>query len=511
MRSKSVCSDKSKSLGKDNDTDRVHNKRLLIAIPSFTGIIDSLAVDGFMRLIGNISNLKEKFEVFTCVPKRTPIVTARNLIVAEALKQECDWIFWIDDDMVIKPDVNIIEKLMAHDKDIISPLFFSRCYPFIPMIFKRKTWASRYCVYDNIIDYPKGLLKVDGVGFGCVLTKVEIFKKLTQPYFWANEIFGEDLFFCENCTRAGIEIYCDTTVDVGHIGEPIVSWEDMHIAVKQANYDFIKQKNIKDEEDAKKFYENAHRNIGKKIDIIMPCYHNTDITKNAVESIIKFTEDVNYRIIAVIDGYDKDLRQYFKTKKDIKTVYHKQSLGYIKSTNRGLKYARKDTDFVLLLNNDIVIEDNKWLINLVNSFDEKTGAVAPISDFVMGVQSERYNNQLPIEHYTKFLIGFCMLIRKDVMDKVGNLDERFGIGGQDDLDISIRIRNAGYKLKINRGVFIHHLGFKSLSLVFKDYKEIEDLTRPMLVEKWNQEKVNDLFIITDNFILNGEQNDNLQV
>ena len=97
-----------------------------------------------------------------------------------------------------------------------------------------------------------------------------------------------------------------------------------------------------------------------------------------------------------------------------------------------------------------------------------------------------------------------MLIRKDVLDKVGLLDERFGIGGQDDLDISIRIREAGYKLKINRYVFIHHLGFQSLSKVFPSYKEIEDLTRPMLVEKWGKEKIDDLFIMSNNFILKGE-------
>ena len=501
MRTKPVQTDKSESCRKDSNNNEIHSKRLLIAIPSFTGVIDSLAVDGFMRLIGNISNLKTKYEVFTCVPQRTNIVSARNLIVNEALKQECDWIFWIDDDMVIKPDVNIVEKLMAHDKDIVAPLFFARSYPYIPMIFKRKTRGTKYCVYDNIMDYPKGLLKVDGIGFGCVLTKVEMFKKLTQPYFWSNEVFGEDLFFCENCMRSGIEIYCDTTIDVGHIGAPVVSWENMHIAAKQANYEYIKQKNIKDEENAKKFYADLHKNIGKKIDIIMPCYHNADITKNAVESIIKFTEDVNYRIIAVIDGYDKELVDYFKTK-DIKTVYHKDSLGFIKSTNHGLKYVRKDADYILFLNNDILIEDSKWLINLVNSFDEKTGAVAPVSNFVMGFQNLAYNN-LPIEHYSKFLIGFCMLIRKDVIDKVGKLDERFGIGMNEDLDLSIRIRQAGYKLKINRGVYVHHLGSKSLSLVLKDFKETEDTTRLMLIEKWGKDKVEDLFILKNDFILNG--------
>jgi len=503
MRTKSMGINKPKSLGKDNDTGKVRSKRLLIAIPSFTGMVNSMAVDGFMRLIGNIANLKTKCEVFTTMPQRKIIVQARNEIVEQAIEQKCDWIFWIDDDMVLKPDVNIVERLMAHDRDIIAPIFFGKDFPYIPMIFKRKKYGDKFCVYNNIMDYPKGLMKVDGIGFGCVLTKVSMFKKLSKPYFWTNDTFGEDLFFCENATKSGVEIFVDTTLDVGHIGLPTPSWESMHVAAKKANYQYMKDKNVRDGKKAKDFYANLHRNIGKKIDIVMPCYHNVEITKDAVESIIKATEDVNYKIIAVIDGHDKDLIDYFKTKKNVLTIYHKESLGFVKSTNHGLKKVRKDTDFVLLLNNDVLIKDPKWLINMVNSFDDKTGAVAPVSNFVMGFQHISYNN-LPIEHYSKFLIGFCMLIRKDVLDKVGNLDERFGIGGQDDLDISIRIRKAGYRLKINRGVYVHHLGFKSLSLVFKDYKEIEDLTRPMLVKKYSKKEIDDLFTMSNNFILNGE-------
>jgi hypothetical protein len=41
---------KSESMGKDDDTNKVHLKRLLIAIPSFTGLIDSMAVDGLCGL-----------------------------------------------------------------------------------------------------------------------------------------------------------------------------------------------------------------------------------------------------------------------------------------------------------------------------------------------------------------------------------------------------------------------------------------------------------------------------
>jgi GT2 family glycosyltransferase len=510
MRGEQDTTSQSIEIGENGDNSSVSAKRLLIAIPSYTGTTDCLAAEGFMRLIGNIAGIKQKFEVYTSIVKRTPIVLARNRIAKTAIDQKCDYIFWVDDDMVLKPDINIIEKLIAHDKDIIAPLFFSRAWPYIPMIFKRRLIGPRFCVYDNIMDYQRGLLKVDGIGFGCVLTKVSIFDKLSKPYFWNNDIFGEDLYFCEKASQAGLEIYCDTTIEVGHICEPQVAWEIMHIQNKEANYTYIQNKAINDTKLSEEYYAAWHKNIGKKIDIVMPCYHNLETTKNAVESVLANTEDVNYNIIAIIDGYDKELEDYFSSKKQITTILNQESKGFIKATNQGLEKVRDDCDFVLLLNNDIVIYDPKWLIKMVNSFDDKTGAVGPFSNFVMGLQNQIYNT-FPLEHYTKFLIGFCMLIRKDVLDKVGNLDERFGIGGQDDLDISLRIRESGYKLKVNRDTFVYHIGFQSLSKVFPSYKEIEDITRPQLIEKWGEQKVSDLFNYTENFILTGEEDDKVQV
>jgi GT2 family glycosyltransferase len=122
------------------------------------------------------------------------------------------------------------------------------------------------------------------------------------------------------------------------------------------------------------------------------------------------------------------------------------------------------------------------------------GAVGPISNFVMGLQNADYNKAILLqEHYTKFLIGFFMMIKREAVEKVGLLDECFGLGGNDDLDYSIRLRQAGYKLKILRNVFIQHKGFASLGKVYKDYKEVEDLTRPRLVEKWGKTNVDSLF------------------
>jgi len=239
----------------------------------------------------------------------------------------------------------------------------------------------------------------------------------------------------------------------------------------------------------------------KKVDIVLPIFHNPKITIDAIDSIYAHTDEVDYNIIAIIDGYNKELIDYFKTHKDIEVIYHKYSKGFVDSTNAGLLKVRKNADYILLLNNDIVIEDDKWLKKLVDTFDEKTAAAGPISDWIMGLQKNVFTD-LPDIHYAKFLIGFCMLVRKDVFDIMGRLDTRFGMGGNDDLDISIRMRLMGYDLKINRTCFIHHLGSQSLSKAC-NVTDLETKTRVWLTYKWGERIVNDLFIMTKEFIING--------
>ena len=238
-----------------------------------------------------------------------------------------------------------------------------------------------------------------------------------------------------------------------------------------------------------------------KVDIVMPCYHNFNLTKDAIDSIYAHTDGVDWSLIVIVDGYDKEYIPYLKAHKDIEVIYHKYSKGFVDSTNAGLLKVRKNADYILLLNNDLVIEDNLWLKKMVDCFDEKTGAVGPVSDYVMGLQKDIFKD-LPSVHYTKLLIGFCMLVRKDVFDVMGRLDSRFGMGGNDDLDLSIRMQLMGYKLKICRTCFVHHIGSQSLSKAC-NVTDLETKTRVWLNHKWGKNLVDSLFIISNNFLYNG--------
>jgi GT2 family glycosyltransferase len=62
----------------------------------------------------------------------------------------------------------------------------------------------------------------------------------------------------------------------------------------------------------------------------------------------------------------------------------------------------------------------------------------------------------------KLLIGFCLALRRDVLDEVGLLCEETELGA-DDLELSWRLRELGYSLAIAPDAFVHHEGGASFA------------------------------------------------
>jgi hypothetical protein len=61
------------------------------------------------------------------------------------------------------------------------------------------------------------------------------------------------------------------------------------------------------------------------------------------------------------------------------------------------------------------------------------------------------------------LSGFCLLMKPDVYDAIGGLDERFGIGFFDDDDLAERARRAGFELAVAHDLFVHHFGSRTFA------------------------------------------------
>jgi len=143
----------------------------------------------------------------------------RNIIIEQALAHDCSHILFIDDDTV--PPTNILSKLLAHNKDIVTGLYLMRNYPHKPIIFDYVNKIGE-CRNHYPQDTETGLIEIVNCGLGAVLIKTEVFKKVEKPWIRLGELdvdhWSDDIGFFNRCRAAGYKLYCDLSVEVGHTG-----------------------------------------------------------------------------------------------------------------------------------------------------------------------------------------------------------------------------------------------------------------------------------------------------
>jgi GT2 family glycosyltransferase len=164
--------------------------------------------------------------------------------------------------------------------------------------------------------------------------------------------------------------------------------------------------------------------------------------------------------------------------------------GFIRATNLGIAASLlTNSEYVLLMNADTRVEgDSTWLERLIQPMvsDESIGAVGAVSNNVYGQQRRNEPTKLTSYYFVQALIGFCLLLRKEAIAKVGLLDERFEPGNYDDFDYSLRLHKAGYKLAVAESVFIHHemhASFKELDKT-EPFNQLLATNQGKLMEKW---------------------------
>ena len=156
--------------------------------------------------------------------------------------------------------------------------------------------------------------------------------------------------------------------------------------------------------------------------------------------------------------------------------------------------------WILFLNNDAFPRDDDWLQQLIRRATYSGWAAAgPISNAVTGIQDIKWSTSLlkpPLIHEAKYLSGFCLLVRRDVFEGIGGWDEQFD-NGDEDLDLTFRIRQAGHAIGVHRGVYVHHLCSQSLQPWAEAKGDTLEThfakTRVKLLAKHNERVQNDLW------------------
>lgn len=195
--------------------------KILLAVPTF----ETIYPDTFKSLWelergGN--------EVIFDFVRGYDCAAARNNIIQRALKENVDYVFMVDNDMVLPKDALI--TLLSNNKDVCYGYCARRpadnIYDGNSSIFKlgEYNFENRYTIKE-LLDYKNQgqyLIEIHGGGAACILIKMEVFKCLQYPWFdWVNyknkSNLSEDLYFCSQCKKANIPMYVDTRVGCGHI------------------------------------------------------------------------------------------------------------------------------------------------------------------------------------------------------------------------------------------------------------------------------------------------------
>lgn len=172
------------------------------------------------------------------------VYDARNTLAQTAMDGDYDRVLWIDSDMTFESDAMI---RLSHDLDgdrrVVGGLCFTRRNT-KPVIYSevgirpsedQKGKLEPYRTYME--NYPRNtLFKVAGIGAGFLMMETsvirEVYEKFGPPFF--PEIgFGEDLSFCRRCSQLGIDIWCDSRVRIGHIGQTVIDEATYIFGVKK--------------------------------------------------------------------------------------------------------------------------------------------------------------------------------------------------------------------------------------------------------------------------------------
>ncbi|MBP9713228.1 MAG: glycosyltransferase [Sterolibacterium sp.] len=225
------------------------------------------------------------------------------------------------------------------------------------------------------------------------------------------------------------------------------------------------------------------------VDVIV-CVHNAlEDVRRCLSSVVRYS--VRCRLIIVDDGSRDDTRDYLQTfahEQGATLIRNEVARGYTFAANQGLRAATGG--YVVLLNSDTIVTLG-WVEKLVAcaESDPAIGLVGPLSNTASWQSIPEIEedgdwaiNALPsgvtiadmgsliARHAShgyprmSFLNGFCLMLRRAVMDEIGIFDEAaFGRGYGEENDYCLRARKAGWELALADNAYVFHAQSKSYS------------------------------------------------
>lgn len=243
-----------------------------------------------------------------------------------------------------------------------------------------------------------------------------------------------------------------------------------------------------------------------KVSVVVLTYNNLEFTKACLHSLQLYTDYPNWELIIVdnasSDGSPEYLKEYKTLHDNAIVILNDKNLGFSAGNNVGLEAATGD--YLVILNNDTYVTKG-WLNGLIKPLDSDStlGIVGPVTNNIgneakieigysdmneMAVNAERYTNAHSNQLlYVNTVAFFCVAFSRNVFEKVGLMDEDFGVGFFEDDDYCNRVRELKLKVAIVEDVFVHHhLSASFDKLKAEDKQKLFEKNKIIYEKKWGE-------------------------
>ncbi|WP_312691572.1 glycosyltransferase [Kosakonia sp.] len=252
------------------------------------------------------------------------------------------------------------------------------------------------------------------------------------------------------------------------------------------------------------------------VSIIIPTKDQLSMLIPCVTSLLEKTRYANYELLIVDNNSETpEALQWLEglstiDPQRIRVLRYPYPFNYSAINNMAAREARGE--YLVLLNNDTAIISANWLDNLLNhglrpevgitgakllyptSKVQHAGVVlglrGPADHPFIGSESERsgYMNRLQVDQNYNVVTAACLLIRKSVYDQVGGLDEEKFKVSYNDVDLCLKVREAGYLTVWTPHAMVMHEGSVSQNKVDKTAQEKKRIRfigeQDAMYEKW---------------------------
>lgn len=221
------------------------------------------------------------------------------------------------------------------------------------------------------------------------------------------------------------------------------------------------------------------------IDIVIPIYNGYEDVQMCMDSIKKYTDLKKNRILLINDcSPDERILPYLQSivEENIVLISNERNMGFSANVNKGMRYSDRD---VILLNSDTIVTKN-WVEKIVACAyrEAEIGTVTPLSNSatLCSIPIMCQDNPIPdnctideladiVEKYSlkkypriTVAVGFCMFIKREVINLVGTFDaETYERGYGEENDFCNRAEQYGYKHVMCDDTFIYHKGTASFN------------------------------------------------